>query len=486
MPGIFISYRRIDTAPWAGRLFDHLSKRFGKSQVFMDIAGSIPRGANFERVLTNALNDCSVLLALIGPKWISCTYADGRRRLDVPEDWVRNEIATALRRKIYIIPIRFDGAPFPEKRELPEDLHGLCDVHYADVTDSRWDYDVGGIIEDLIQHTSLQPVDDDVDSAITGIRLLRKLLDTMPAVAEAMGRSKEVIESTSRQIDKLAFFKEIHGALHMIECECLQPIQEGKIVAPLRLLKLQFAKRTHQIQQAIDSHETDDMQRDDLLEQLDLDRLKLVEVAFQNAVAQPSEAASRQLVGALDVLLSGAPPKLDTGIAYTARELNLDRLVELMTTVRDLVPAVAMWQNAELKPFFESIDALSRLRDDLTQRVAEHTRLQHLDSKLRSVCVGGIAPEVVASEWGRIKRVRTKLMPPFSAELKLMIDDLVVMESDIDAAVGQDEGQKTLDRLWEYFRTVRFVFHSADEKLKDLCFQLSTVSQPLKIILSML
>jgi hypothetical protein len=67
-----------------------------------------------------------------------------------------------------------------------------------------------------------------------------------------------------------------------------------------------------------------------------------------------------------------------------------------------------------------------------------------------------------------------------------MIDDLVVMESDIDAAVGQDEGQKTLDRLWEYFRTVRFVFHSADEKLKDLCFQLSTVSQPLKIILSML
>ena len=37
MSGLFISYRRIDAGPWAGRLFDRLSNSFGKSQVFMDI-----------------------------------------------------------------------------------------------------------------------------------------------------------------------------------------------------------------------------------------------------------------------------------------------------------------------------------------------------------------------------------------------------------------------------------------------------------------
>ena len=47
MPGIFLSYRRIDTEPWAGRLFEGLKRRFGDSQIFMDIKGGIPRGADF-------------------------------------------------------------------------------------------------------------------------------------------------------------------------------------------------------------------------------------------------------------------------------------------------------------------------------------------------------------------------------------------------------------------------------------------------------
>ena len=68
--------------------------------MFMDIKGGIPRGADFERVLTDALAGCEVLLALIGPQWLACTRTDGIRRLDVPEDWVRNEIASALQRNI--------------------------------------------------------------------------------------------------------------------------------------------------------------------------------------------------------------------------------------------------------------------------------------------------------------------------------------------------------------------------------------------------
>lgn len=69
MPGIFISYRRIDTLPWAGNLFRDLRTSFGAPQVFMDINGGIPRGANFEQVLTTALSGCDALLALIGPQW---------------------------------------------------------------------------------------------------------------------------------------------------------------------------------------------------------------------------------------------------------------------------------------------------------------------------------------------------------------------------------------------------------------------------------
>jgi len=37
MAGIFISYRREDSAGWAGRLHDRLSARFGRRAVFIDV-----------------------------------------------------------------------------------------------------------------------------------------------------------------------------------------------------------------------------------------------------------------------------------------------------------------------------------------------------------------------------------------------------------------------------------------------------------------
>src|SRR5688572_31729121 len=114
MPGIFISYRRIDTLAWAGRLFADLRKSFGASQVFMDINGGIPRGADFEQVLTKALAGCDALLALIGPQWIGCTRSDGTRRLDAPDDWVRNEISTVLHRNIPVMPVLLGDAPLPD------------------------------------------------------------------------------------------------------------------------------------------------------------------------------------------------------------------------------------------------------------------------------------------------------------------------------------------------------------------------------------
>jgi TIR domain len=486
MPGIFISYRQTDTIAWAGRLFDHLSKSFGKSQVFMDIEGSIPRGADLDRVLTNALESCDVLLVLVGREWISCTCTDGRRRLDVPEDWVRNEIATALRRNIYIMPVLFGGASRPEKTQLPEDLRPLCGHRlWAEVTDTRWEYDVGEIIKDLIKTTLLQPLDD-VASANTGIRLLKELLVKVPAVADAVSRSKEVIENTYRQVGKLELFKMIHDALHTIEFECLRPMQAGGVASRLRPFKMTFAGQARRIHEAIQRRELNAMMRDDLIDRLDLDRLEPVAEAFQAAVDVLSEAAYGQVVSALNGLLSGAPPKLDDGIADAARELNLDRLVELMTTVRNTLSAVAAGHDAELEPFLQSIDALNRLRDELTRRVSEHTQLQCLDSKLRTVCIGGIAPGAVASEWGRIKRVRARLVPPFSEELEAVNDDLVTIESDIEVAVKGGEEQEALDLLREYFRSASSVFRSVDGNLKEFCLRLSTVGQPLKTVLSML
>ncbi|MEA2560155.1 MAG: hypothetical protein QOH06_1659 [Acidobacteriota bacterium] len=479
MPGIFISYRRIDTMAWAGHLFADLRKSFGASQVFMDINGGIPRGADFEQVLTTALDGCDALLALIGPQWIGCTRSDGTRRLDAPDDWVRNEISTALRRNIPVMPVVLGGAPFPDEAALPEDLRALRKRQQAEVTDTRWDYDIGELIKDLIKQTSLRPLDD-VVSVNTGIRLLKDMIAKMPAVADAVSRSKEVIENTYSQVGKLVLFKRIHDSLHVIEADCLRPIQAGGPTGRLRPFKIRFAGEARRIQEAIQEREWKSALRDDLV-----DRLDSATAALETAVEAPGEAAYGRVVGELSGFLSGVSPQLDAGIAEAAAALNLDRLLELMGRVKETLPSPAAGKDPELEPFVQAIDALSRLRDELNTRVSEHGLLQRLDSKLRTVCVGGTLPGMLAGEWVRIRLVRSRLAPPFSPELGTVNDDLVAIEREIETSLGQGNEAAALDLVSEYFRAVSSVFRDVDGCLKEFCLRLSAVAQPLKTVLSM-
>ncbi len=67
----------------------------------------------------------SLVLAVIGPGWLTASTPTGRRRLDEPSDWVRVELASALERRTPVIPVLVDGAEAPPDRELPGELAGL-------------------------------------------------------------------------------------------------------------------------------------------------------------------------------------------------------------------------------------------------------------------------------------------------------------------------------------------------------------------------
>jgi len=105
---IFISYRREDSAPYAGRLYDRLGQHFGKDKIFMDI-DTIEPGVDFVEDIEQAVGSCDVLIALIGKQWLTISDATGQRRLDNPEDFVRLEIKTALARNIRVIPALLPG-----------------------------------------------------------------------------------------------------------------------------------------------------------------------------------------------------------------------------------------------------------------------------------------------------------------------------------------------------------------------------------------
>jgi hypothetical protein len=146
MSSIFINYRRSDTSGYAGRLFDRLADRFGRQRVFMDIEALAP-GTDFVAAIDQAVGSCEALIALIGIGWLDAVDAKGRRRLDDPHDYIRLEIATALRRGVPLIPVLVEGARMPSADELPADLAALARRQALELSDTRWDYDVGRLIQ---------------------------------------------------------------------------------------------------------------------------------------------------------------------------------------------------------------------------------------------------------------------------------------------------------------------------------------------------
>jgi formylglycine-generating enzyme required for sulfatase activity len=145
---VFISYRRDDSAGQAGRVHDRLAQEFGRDLLFMDV-DAIPLGADFIKVLREEVAQCDVLLAIIGPNWLNVRDEEGNRRLDNENDFVRNEIATALQRDIPVIPILLDGAKIPRPEQLPKDLVALTARNGLDVRHASFHIDIDKLISGL-------------------------------------------------------------------------------------------------------------------------------------------------------------------------------------------------------------------------------------------------------------------------------------------------------------------------------------------------
>lgn len=148
MTKIFISYRREDSQHQADRLHAVLKREAPRSSVFIDI-DNIPVGIDFVEHLDRQVAQCDVLLALIGPDWLSAAEGAGGRRLDDSKDFVRIEIASALKRGIPVAPVLLDGAVMPKENQLPDDLRPLARRQGAEIRRSTFDDDAGRMIRSL-------------------------------------------------------------------------------------------------------------------------------------------------------------------------------------------------------------------------------------------------------------------------------------------------------------------------------------------------
>lgn len=142
---IVISYRRADSAGWAGRLADDLTDVFGPERVFRDME-SLLAGQDFLTAIRAAIGRSEAVVVVVGPSWAG---DGGRERLGQPDDVVRAEVREALSQGKTVVPVLVGGAGVPPREALPEDLHGLLRLNFVELSDSRWSYDVNRLLDGL-------------------------------------------------------------------------------------------------------------------------------------------------------------------------------------------------------------------------------------------------------------------------------------------------------------------------------------------------
>jgi len=144
---IFVSYRRKDSRYFTGWLCDRLINNFGADRVFIDVDALGP-GADFPEAIIGAVASCRVLLAIIGPDWLTATDEQGRR-IENANDFVRLEIEEALDRNVPIIPILVDDTAMPRRQDLPGSLAGLVERQASIIRSESFSNDTDRLVARL-------------------------------------------------------------------------------------------------------------------------------------------------------------------------------------------------------------------------------------------------------------------------------------------------------------------------------------------------
>jgi hypothetical protein len=185
MAGIFISYRRSDTEDIVGRIFDRLTQKFSEEMVFKDV-DRIPLSVPFPSFLLEKVKSSDVLLALIGPKWLSLL----EERSVNATDYVRVEIETALDVGVPVVPITVGNTCMPQVSELPEKLTELGRRQGQRLRpDPDFHYDMDRLIRSLKSFVKY-------GADPTRLKLNRNLLQVL--LEAAQGWFNEVVETATR------------------------------------------------------------------------------------------------------------------------------------------------------------------------------------------------------------------------------------------------------------------------------------------------
>ncbi|WP_081344967.1 4a-hydroxytetrahydrobiopterin dehydratase [Janthinobacterium lividum] len=156
---IFVNYRHSDAQHAAIAIAETLRWTFADGEVFFDRT-SIQGGEVWPKTIRTALEHTTVLVVIIGQDWLKACDQYARRKIDHPDDWVRQEIARAIERGIVIVPVILDKAHVPPIEALDESLHLIAHSQIEQVRVDSWESDLARLIARLkvVSHAKVRAI----------------------------------------------------------------------------------------------------------------------------------------------------------------------------------------------------------------------------------------------------------------------------------------------------------------------------------------
>lgn len=183
MARVFVSYRRADgrlAVDWLAERLGALDAVDGVESAFHDAALRI--GDNFPAALEAEIDDCEIVVAVIGPEWEG-RRADGSARIRDEDDWVVRELAAARAQGKEIMPVLIGDAVPPLDSDLHPDLAGLSDIHSLPLASK---VDLDKIIDEIAEKFASRDRDRAQLAGLENPVVVPRLLD-IPLLLTLMG-----------------------------------------------------------------------------------------------------------------------------------------------------------------------------------------------------------------------------------------------------------------------------------------------------------
>lgn len=160
-PLIFVNYRVQENAGYARLLYNELTRRFGRGSVFM-AAASIRAGEDWRQEVLERLDQCEVVLAVMGSRWLRFRSSPrGYGGFGPGHDWVRYELAEAFRQRKHVIPILVEDAEVPTGDQLPKDIAQLATRQGVRLRHYGFEADLAAIVAGLVEALGVGPTAGD-------------------------------------------------------------------------------------------------------------------------------------------------------------------------------------------------------------------------------------------------------------------------------------------------------------------------------------